>query len=265
MKNKWQFFWNFENISKDSVISTRRFINPQSRVHYIMPCNGICRKYKATRPSRPQYTLWPRTKEMHHVWHLYDVGRQSLSLLQWTFEIKTKRGIWQEAIDENKKCSEDLRSSPCTFCILPDPNHHLLLSGLLTNSILSIILSSFNFLPALFAKWDSCPVLMILNRALDVCQCNFHVLRIAYVTHSHFHEINGMLGGNLKLFVKSLFDQSHLIFNLGIVTVVFRIFSAPVCISFHAIQFDFVTLKEITHDGMCQVISDIQHTITRFS
>ena len=91
------------------------------------------------------------------------------------------------------------------------------------NSILNIILSSVNFLPALLAKGDSCAVLMILNRALDVSQRDFHVLRIAYVTHSCFHGINGMLGGNLRLFVKSLFDQGQLIFNLRIATEVFRI------------------------------------------
>lgn len=127
------------------------------------------------------------------------------------------------------------------------------------NSILNIILSSVNFLPALLAKGDSCAVLMILNSALDISQRDFHVLCIAYVTHSCFHGINGMLGGNLRLFVKIWFDQGQLIFNPEIATAVFRAFSATVYTLFHATQLDFVTLKKITHDGI--VPSDFRHIV----
>lgn len=68
-----------------------------------------------------------------------------------------------------------------------------------------------------------------------------------------------MLGGNLKLFVKNLFDQSQIIFNILITTVVFGVFSVTVCTSFHAIQFDSVTLEKITHDGV--VPSDFRHIV----
>ena len=77
IKNIKKVLGNFENIAKDFAISTRRFIHPQSRVYFIMPCNGICQKYKVKRPSRPhtRYGLGQKRCTMCDIFTLLEGNR----------------------------------------------------------------------------------------------------------------------------------------------------------------------------------------------